>query len=185
MADQGAEGLLSPFLRRKRLQAAQPYLAGRVLDIGCGSGALASLVAAEDYLGVDRDPEVLAVARERFPQHRFTDSLPPPGQQFDTVVSLAVIEHVEDPSAFLQRAADHLAGHADARIVITTPHPRLEWLHDLGASLRLFSRHASEEHESLLDQAALGAHAARARLRLTGYRRFLLGANQLAVFACT
>jgi 2-polyprenyl-3-methyl-5-hydroxy-6-metoxy-1,4-benzoquinol methylase len=183
VADQGAEGLLSPYLRRMRVQAARPYLTGRVLDIGCGSGALAALVAAEDYLGVDRDPSVLAIARERFPRHRFTTALPSPEQKFDTVVSLAVIEHVHDPGAFLGNAARHLKAHRHARIVITTPHPKLEWLHELGASLGLFSRHASEEHESLLDRAALGTHAARARLRLTDYRRFLLGANQLAVFA--
>jgi hypothetical protein len=34
MADQGSEGLLSPFLRRKRILAVKPYLRGRVLDVG-------------------------------------------------------------------------------------------------------------------------------------------------------
>ena len=40
MADQGAEGWLSPWLRMQRIKAAQPYLSRRVLDFGCGSGAL-------------------------------------------------------------------------------------------------------------------------------------------------
>ena len=44
MADQGTEGILSPYLRRKRIQAATPYLKGGVLDVGCGGGVLATLV---------------------------------------------------------------------------------------------------------------------------------------------
>ena len=48
MADQGAEGLFSPFLRSRRLKAACPYIKGRVLDVGCGTGAL----AGEEHKGL-------------------------------------------------------------------------------------------------------------------------------------
>ena len=62
MADQGNEGLLSPWLWRKRVAAAFPHLRGKVLDIGCGSGALAEHVTAESYTGVDIDRDSLAIA---------------------------------------------------------------------------------------------------------------------------
>jgi len=38
VADQGNEGLLSPFLRWRRIRAVLPYIRGCVLDVvGCGS----------------------------------------------------------------------------------------------------------------------------------------------------
>jgi len=40
MADQ-ADGFLSPFLRKKRIEMALPFIKGRVIDIGCGVGKLA------------------------------------------------------------------------------------------------------------------------------------------------
>jgi 2-polyprenyl-3-methyl-5-hydroxy-6-metoxy-1,4-benzoquinol methylase len=183
VADQGSEGLLSPYLRRLRLAAARDFLRGRVLDIGCGTGALAELVDSPAYVGFDIDHECVAIARRRSPGHRFEFCLPPESERFDTVVSLAVIEHVADPAQFLTMAARYLDDGAHARIVITTPHPALEWLHDLGAAVGLFSRHAHEEHEALLDRARLAECAERARLRLERYERFAFGANQLAVFA--
>lgn len=183
MADQAAEGLLSPYLRNQRIAAAKPFIAGRVLDIGCGSGGLATHVAPGCYIGIDRDPISLACAKASYPQHRFEQRLPDDTEKFDTVVSLAVIEHVADPGEFLRAAALHLEPASTSRIVITTPHPAVEWLHDLGAAVGLFSRHANEEHETLLDHARLRAFGDDARLRLVRYRRFLFGANQLAVFA--
>lgn len=182
MADQGTEGLLSPFLRRQRLKAAAPYINGRVLDVGCGSGAMADLVPADRYVGVDVDDESIAEARRRYPQHHFQDALPPPDPGFDTIVSLAVIEHVKDPASFLRGLAVRLVSDQESCIVLTTPHPAVDWVHTAGASVGLFSSHASDEHEELLDRAHLAGLAEECDLQLSVYRRFLLGANQLAVF---
>src|SRR3546814_16456060 len=98
MADQGSEGRLSPFLRRQRFQAAKPFLKGRALDFGCGSGGLAALIDSERYLGVEIDPESLREAQKTYPNHSFQDTLPNDVEKFDTIISLAVIEHVSDPS---------------------------------------------------------------------------------------
>ncbi len=183
MADQGAEGLLSPWLRKKRIAAARPYQRGRVLDFGCGSGALAALVPSDRYLGVDRDEPSLRQARSRFPTHRFSASLPAPEDKFDSIVSLAVIEHVSDPAALLRSLSAHLNQSDAARLIVTTPHPSVAWIHGLGAAIGLFSRHASEEHEALLDRVMLESAGAQAGLKIVAYRRFLFGANQIAVYA--
>lgn len=181
MADQGSEGLLSPFLRARRLAAVQPYLRGRVLDVGCGSGAMAALVPPDRYVGVEPDVEMLELARQRHPQHRFLAALPD-NDEFDTVASLAVIEHVRDSAGFLGALAGRLNHASAACIVCTTPHPAVDWLHTAGARCGLFSRHASEEHEELLDHRRLQDIAECIGLHLTEYRRFLMGGNQLAVF---
>jgi SAM-dependent methyltransferase len=182
MANQAAQGMLSPFLCWRRLAAARPFLTGRVFDFGCGGGRLAAFCAPDHYLGYDQDGNVLEAARHAFPRHRFEPAVPENGS-FDTVVLLAVIEHVEDPAALLSSLAGLLA--PAGRLVLTTPHPRWEIVHEVGAALGIFSSDAAEEHHSLLNRDALQALAAASGLRLVEYRRFLLGANQLAVFERT
>lgn len=182
MADQVAEGLLSPWLRKKRIQAAMPFLKGRVLDFGCGSGALAALVDPERYLGVDVDEDSLRQAKEDFPKHSFVSRLPEPSVKFDAIISLAVIEHVSDPSSFLASLANHLDVSPGACLVVSTPHPAVDWVHDMGATLGLFSKHASEEHEELLNRSKLELAGKQADLELSSYQRFLFGANQVAAF---
>lgn len=182
MADQGAEGLLSPWLREKRFEAVRPYLHARVLDFGCGSGALAEFVPSDHYLGVDKDEPSLQQARLRFPQHRFISELPRTDEKFNSIVSLAVIEHVSDPAAFLRILSAYLSESDDTRLIVTTPHPSVDWIHDLGAAIGLFSKHANEEHEELLDRAKLERGGVQAGLKLVAYRHFLFGANQIAVF---
>ncbi len=182
MADQGAEGLLSPFLRECRIKAISPFLRGRILDIGCGAGSLAALVDPELYFGVDYDEESINIARHRFPRHKFQMEMPKP-TSFDTVVSLAVIEHVPQPDLFLKNLCRYLQPNRQSRIVLTTPHPSLEWVHDVGAKLGLFSAHASEEHEMLLDRSSLQRIAQIADCPILIYRRFLLGANQMVVLS--
>ena len=39
----------------------------------------------------------------------------------------------------------------DARVIAATPHPAVEWIHDVGAAIGLLSKHANEEHKGLLD----------------------------------
>jgi len=180
MADQGSEGLLSPWLRSRRIAAAKPHLKGRTLDIGCGSGALSALVEPGRYIGVDIDDGSLELARRTYPQHEFRKHYPDEGELFDTVVSLAVIEHTKEPTLFLRELARYLK--PEAKMVITTPHPSMDVVHDLGSSIGLFSRHANEEHEELLDRGKLQAAGERAGLEMVMYRRFLFGANSITVY---
>ena len=182
MADQGTEGLLSPYLRCKRIAAVRPLLIGRVLDVGCGSGALAAELPPDRYVGFDPDEMSLSIARAAHGGHRFVNSITDAGGDFNTIVSLAVIEHIHNPANFLRELRDRLGGAAADSIVCTTPHPAVDWLHTLGASIGLFSAHASEEHEELLDRDSLQALAAPSGLVLSDYRRFLFGVNQLVVY---
>lgn len=175
-------GLLSPFLRERRFRAARPFLRGDVLDFACASGELSRLVAPECYLGVDIDREALAQAVAGHPDHRFehVDDLDP-AARFDTVVALAVVEHLPDPDRWLADMAGRL--RPAGTIVITTPHSRWEPLHGVAAKARLTSAHANEEHEDTFDEDELRALASRNGLVVQHYRRFLARMNQLAVFA--
>jgi 2-polyprenyl-3-methyl-5-hydroxy-6-metoxy-1,4-benzoquinol methylase len=183
MADQGAEGLMSPFLRSRRMAAARPYLRGRVLDVGCGTGALTRYVPKGRYMGFDPDPESILLARTNHPGYRFDTSMPFEQRGFDTIASLAVIEHVADRVEFITGLQLQLRNGPANRIVLTTPHQSMEWIHAAGAKLGLFSRQANEEHKGLLDEGALRYLADQAGCQLITYKRFLFGANQLAILA--
>ncbi|HSJ19329.1 MAG TPA: class I SAM-dependent methyltransferase [Nocardioidaceae bacterium] len=174
------DGLLSPYLRNRRLAVARPHLRGRVLDVGCAEGHLAASVAPADYVGVDLDEAILVEARAAHPEHVFVgvDELDP-AERFDSVAALAVIEHVPDPGAWVRRWADHLV--AGGRFAVTTPYDRYEPVHGLAARLRLTSDEAHDEHETTFDRESLEAVFEQAGLKLTTYRRFLLGLNQVAV----
>lgn len=72
----------------------------RLLDLGCGPGFLlnylghAGLIDRVDYTGVDLNPDVLAAARERWPERRFLErdvrSEPFPDGLFDYAVLCGV-----------------------------------------------------------------------------------------------
>ncbi len=79
----------------------------RILEIGCGPGALAEALRGHypnaGITGIDRDGVFLRFARENVPGAEFIEAdaaaLPFPDASFDVTVSYTVSEHIE-PSAF-------------------------------------------------------------------------------------
>jgi SAM-dependent methyltransferase len=76
----------------------------RALDVGCGAGALALALAplVREVVGVDRVPELLALARERAPENAtFVEAdathLPYDEGAFDLAGTLRTLHHVPRP----------------------------------------------------------------------------------------
>jgi SAM-dependent methyltransferase len=188
---------LSPFYGRltkrvgeARLAAALPHVppGARVLDLGCGLTDLPGRLP--EYVGCDRNPDVLAAQREKFPKRDFFEwdiarGAAPTALQarapFEAILLLAVLEHVAEPAAVLSRAVTLLSPGGLA--IVTTPHPYGRLPLEAGAALGLLSPHARDEHETLLGRFALEEAGRSAGVSLVLYRRFLLGLNQLAVFS--
>ncbi len=99
----------------------------RVLDIGCGEGLGAWLIAAEcGYAkGVDFDSDLIATARQNWPADRAcfdcADVLTMQPQPFDAVVNFDVIEHIlpENAAVFLAAMAANLSPFGIA--IVGTP----------------------------------------------------------------
>jgi SAM-dependent methyltransferase len=107
-----------------------PYLGGRVLDFGAGSGTFVPALAAhcDELVAVEPDPEPFAELQrraERLPNVRAVRGTDVPARErFDTIVCFNVLEHVDDDVGALRALRARLA--ADGRLLVLVPaHPAL------------------------------------------------------------
>ena len=77
--------------------------AASILDLGCGTGAMADSFRPEGYVGVDINPRYISRARTKKSRYRFevadARSLPFADGSFDAVLIGGVIHHLDDASA--------------------------------------------------------------------------------------
>jgi 2-polyprenyl-3-methyl-5-hydroxy-6-metoxy-1,4-benzoquinol methylase len=95
-----------------------------LLDLPCGDGTLTALFINnfKRVVGVDASSKHLEVARKRAPKAKFYECLIEefsPGEQFDNVVMLNILEHVADPVAVLRKAATLLK--EDGLLIVHVP----------------------------------------------------------------
>jgi 2-polyprenyl-3-methyl-5-hydroxy-6-metoxy-1,4-benzoquinol methylase len=182
MANQ-INGFLSPFLRKKRLNKALPFIKGKVLDYGCGTGLLAEYITRNKYVGLDIDKESINTAKSLHPGYRFfkiTNTVSKEIKKsgpFDTIVMLAVVEHLAEPKITFMDLSKILS--PSGKLVITTPHPASNNIHRFGSKIGLFSREAEEQHQKLYDYRDLNRLCLEAGLKVIKYQKFLLNLNQI------
>ncbi len=183
--------LLTRWLTDLRLSRIAPRLGRRVLDAGCGIGELLEVlpprvaeVVCADASPLREEPVLLRARRLSIPV-RFVlwdVNAPPldvPPGPYDTVVMGALLEHLEPPVRALAAVRDLLA--PDGELVLTTPTPLGGVLHRLGSHVALVTREAAHEHHRFYDRRDIAALLEENGFRMTEYRRFLFGLNQLAV----
>lgn len=82
---------------------------GNLLEVGCGTGKGLTVFAdrCEHYTAIDKNTQLLNHLSKLYPRFTFIDCFIPPLQgvkdnDFDVVVTLQVIEHIEDDHVFLR-----------------------------------------------------------------------------------
>jgi 2-polyprenyl-3-methyl-5-hydroxy-6-metoxy-1,4-benzoquinol methylase len=190
---QEVEGVLSPIIRDIRLKnVAREIGAGKVvLDLACGNLFLERhLPANTRYFGVDRIEANRGGdirAGSGFLNADLLASETPDaieswmGRKADIITSIAFLEHIKRPEIFVTKYKSLLV--PGGKFLGTTPHPRGRHLHDRLARMYLCSRSGADEHEDFLSRHDLEACASAAGGKLTVYRQFLMGLNQLFVFS--
>lgn len=121
---------------------------GRALDVGCGVGQVVARLTAEGFEahGVDVSEPNIGRALKHSPLCRLYDGrrLPFENGAFDTVGALNVLEHVEEPEAFLAELVR--VARPGGRVVVSSPnflrvlgpgyHPRMRGLGNRWRNLR-------------------------------------------------
>ncbi len=123
----------------------------RVLDVGCGGGILAESLAASgaEVVGIDANAALIDTARahSRYSNLSYVHALVEdddvvPGQRFDVITCMELLEHVPDPARLLDACARRLT--ADGHVFVSTLNrtPRAYVAAILGAEyvLRLLPR---------------------------------------------
>jgi 2-polyprenyl-3-methyl-5-hydroxy-6-metoxy-1,4-benzoquinol methylase len=136
----------------------------RVLDIGCGNGALSYDVAEKagaEIVAIDLSAANIALAREQYAhprvEYRVGDALQDlPEGSFDVVIMSNVLEHLPERPAFLRRVQEVAR---PSRFLIRVPLFERHWSvplkRELGVEWRLDSTHETEYTlESFADEMA-------------------------------
>jgi len=172
-------------LQRQRIAKARPFVApgSRVLDIGCSDGAFFAAVGSQLAGGVGIDllqPESWVGDPFELRVGAFPDVLEP-GEAFDAIVALAVVEHLpEDELAIWAKAVpEHL--NPGGRLVVTTPSPVVDEILHVLIRLRIIDGIEAHEHHGFDPRSVPGIFGGDG-LQLEVRRRFQLGLNHLFVF---
>jgi 2-polyprenyl-3-methyl-5-hydroxy-6-metoxy-1,4-benzoquinol methylase len=104
--DSGIEGRLLARYRRRLLSELAPLGPKRVLDVGCGEGLLTAWLSEQlgdaEIHGLEARDEAVGEFRERHPSLEIHQgdlyALPFEDGEFDLVLALEVLEHLEDPA---------------------------------------------------------------------------------------
>ena len=180
-------GLFSKYIRDKRFSAALPYIKGNILDLGCGYAGIAARLQPEQlYIGIDRNERLIALLNGRFPNHEFhvrdfDNQNIDLNEKFDTILMLAIVEHLQNPEKILCQIPQYLKD--GGRLIITTPPPLGDRIHRIGARFGFFYQSAVEEHNIIFRRDTLEPILSKCGLQVDTYRKFLLGGNQL--FVCS
>jgi methionine biosynthesis protein MetW len=108
-----------------RMLAELVPMGSRVLDVGCGTGSVSRIIADTrdaQIIGVEPDSCRAAAARARgleVHEQLFTAAILQELERFDVIVFADVLEHVADPSSFLQLAQRAL--RPGGRVIASVP----------------------------------------------------------------
>jgi glycosyltransferase involved in cell wall biosynthesis/2-polyprenyl-3-methyl-5-hydroxy-6-metoxy-1,4-benzoquinol methylase len=96
----------------------------RVLDLGCAGGYVSALLKERkrcEVTGVDVYPLGEGVVLDRFIQHDLNAGMPAlPIEQYDYVLLLDVIEHLQAPEDFVDQLRDAMRRGGRAKVIVST-----------------------------------------------------------------
>ncbi len=141
----------------------EPFLGQRILEVGSGIANISRLLPKREWLTLsDRDPEYLRLLEQAFGEQDTVDvrkldldsdeDFDNLSRQYDTVVCLNVLEHVEHDAAALRRLVGAL--EPGGRLILLVP--QYEFLmSEMDRSLGHYRRYTREAVESLMREVGL------------------------------
>ncbi len=174
------------WLQQWRIRKALGFvpLGARILDVGCGTGALLHRVEQKLQSGVGIDPELpqsFANGPLVFVRGSFPDDMPTV-ERFDCITMLAVLEHVPDRqlSGFVRSCRQWL--RPGGKIVLTVPAPAVDRILRILRWWRLIEGLRLDQHHGF-EPRRTPALFTSAGFSLAHHSIFQLGLNHLFVFS--
>jgi len=184
-------GLLSNYLSNARSKRTMQYLKGDVLDIGCGPAknyqlAIDHNLPVSSYTGIEYSLDQVKQLKVQYPEASFysvdlDEENLPLHQPFDTIILLAVIEHIFNLKFLFKQLFKLLKD--DGRIVLTTPTPfGNDIVHKLGTKVGLFNKEGGQDdHIVIFNRKRLEILAEEMNLKIESYRTFQFRCNQIII----
>jgi len=150
------------FFQNWRFKIAIPYLTGDVLDFGGNEGELKKFVHGE-YTLVNYDYSAME------------------GKTFDTIVALAVVEHINIAEIYeiFKKFKEKL--RPDGKIILTTPTRAAKPILNFMTRIGLADRENIAEHKHYWNKKEIYDLAEKTGFAVKKYKKFQFSFNQLAV----
>lgn len=150
------------FLQKNRFTKAIPFLKGDVLDFGGNNGELKKYVSGS-YTLVNYDHS------------------PMENKTFDTIVALAVIEHIPMAEVFKIFRLLRSKLKPGGVLLLTTPTPLAKPVLELLAFIHVLDKQNIEEHKHYWNKEEIADLAQINGFTLKQYEKFQFGFNQVAL----
>lgn len=149
-------------LQSYRFRKAKPHLIGDVMDFGGNKGELKKFCKGR-YLVVNYDHSVMENAH------------------YDTIVCLAVIEHIAYDDVFDLFHIFRKVLNKEGRIFLTTPTIKAKPVLEFMAQLGIIDQANIAEHQHYWSKRDIYELADKTRFTVKEYKKFQIGFNQMAV----
>lgn len=179
---------LEAFAIRRRLRAARHVLdvlvandpngKFEVLELGCGFWGRNLSLLSKEYMNINFKGVDLSVSKNVSGVSLIEADISTwkPSQNYDAVLSLAVIEHLVDSLGHFELMAKCL--RKGGFIGLTTPGPQAHFVLDALARLGIFDRSEIEDHKLYLTETGIHQLAVDSGFSVLEFKRFSLGMNQ-------
>jgi cyclopropane fatty-acyl-phospholipid synthase-like methyltransferase len=156
-----------------------------VLELGCGYWGKNLTRFQSEFKGVEFTGVDLSVAKEGIEVRLIEADITNwrPTRKYDVVLSLAVVEHLLEPTKHFNLIADCLKPNGLAGL--TTPTPQAHRALSILSRLGIFDRSEILDHKMYLTESGITQLAQHAGLLLEEYRTFSFGMNQWALLRKT
>jgi 2-polyprenyl-3-methyl-5-hydroxy-6-metoxy-1,4-benzoquinol methylase len=154
---------IESFLQKQRFKKVIPILKGDVLDFGGNEGELRKFVKGT-YTIVNYD------------------HAPMEGKTFDTIVALAVIEHIDMADVFSIFSKFKTKLNPGGSIFLTTPTKMAKPVLEFMAAINIVDKENIEEHKHYWNKKEIVDLAVKNGFKVKKYKKFQIGFNQYAVF---